>query len=47
VALVNEEAAAGQQELIGDRQSDNAQYEQGKDREVTVSRNPLKDSAFH
>ena len=46
MALVNEEAATGEQELIGDGKSDDAEDEEGEDGEVAVSGDPLEDGVF-
>ena len=46
MALVDEEAAAGEQELVGDGKSDDAEDEEGEDGEVAISGDPLEDSVF-
>ena len=46
MALVNEEAAAREQELVGDGKSDDAEDEEGKDGEVAIGGNPLEDGVF-
>ncbi len=46
MALVYEEAAAGEQELVGDGKSDDAEDQERKDGEVTVGGNPLEDGVF-
>jgi hypothetical protein len=45
-ALVDEEPAAGQQELVGYRKPYDAQYQQREDGEIAVSRHPLEDGVF-
>ena len=46
MALVYQEAAAGEQEFVGHGESDDAQDEERKDREVAIGRDPLEDSVF-
>jgi hypothetical protein len=46
VPLIHQEPAACEQELIGHRQTDDTQDQQRKDREVSVSRNPVEDCGF-
>ena len=41
MSLINQKAATGQQELVGHRQSDDAEYQQREDGDVPVSGDPL------
>ena len=46
MALVDDEATAGKQELVGDGKSDDAEDEEGEDGEVAIGGDPLEDSVF-
>jgi len=46
MALVHQETAARQQELVGDGESDDAYDQERKDRDVAIGRDPLEDSVF-